>query len=514
MPSEPPKDQSLITPQNTDENLSGWLDQARQLVEDGELKQAEDIYRFLIQIGAKSDKIYNNLAVLSQMKGDYLESQELLEQALVLNPRSAQAHLNAANILELHGNLRAAVRKIGYVLTLDNNLAEAHHNMGFLLAQIGENAAAVRCYHRAIGLKNNYPDAYNNLGNALIAIGNHVGAMSAYNQAISQKPDSVDAHLNRALGLLLKGNYEQGWKEYEWRLKRKNALGLAWDHMKTAKKLWTSDTENRDETILLIGEQGLGDTIQMIRYVNTMRKRGNPITLAIQEKLHGLVRDSGIELPLVTLSDLERQCAEYWLPLFSLPGLLNVTPEEPLFTEPYIHSDEKFVTRWKSELESEARPIIAINWQGNPDAEKRGLRGRSFALEILAPLANQLQGSLLSLQKGYGSEQLSACSFQHKFVGCQDKIGDSWDFVDVSAIIANCDLVITSDTCIAHLAGAMGHPTWLLLSKTPDWRWGLEGETSFWYPSMRLFRQQNSGNWCEVVDQVNKAIVRFLAERN
>jgi hypothetical protein len=190
------------------------------------------------------------------------------------------------------------------------------------------------------------------------------------------------------------------------------------------------------------------------------------------------------------------------MPLLSVPRHLEVSPDNPIITEPYIKANDELIAKWESILSVEQRPIIGINWQGNPKTEKTGLRGRSFALEAFFPITDSSQMSLLSLQKGFGSEQLETCSFKEHFVSCQDQINETWAFLDTAAIIANCDLVITSDTSVAHLAGGMGKTTWLLLHKVPDWRWGLEGDTTFWYPSMRLFRQKERGNWDEVMQRV------------
>ena len=176
----------------------------------------------------------------------------------------------------------------------------------------------------------------------------------------------------------------------------------------------------------------------------------------------------------------------------------------------YIHTSKEPTVKWKKILADEQRPIIGINWQGNPSQERTNSAGRSLSLKTFAPLANKSKTTLLSLQKGFGSEQLETCSFKDRFVSCQDQINETWDFLETAAIIANCDLIITSDTSVAHLAGGMGKTTWLLLKKVPDWRWGLDGETTFWYPSMRLFRQKERGNWDEVMQRVAEALQQDL----
>lgn len=166
-------------------------------------------------------------------------------------------------------------------------------------------------------------------------------------------------------------------------------------------------------------------------------------------------------------------------PLLSVPGYLSVSADNPIVTEPYIKTTQKLISKWEALLAAEQRPIVGINWQGNPDHETANSKGRSLPLEAFSPITASTNISLLSLQKGLGSEQLDICSFKDRFISCQDQINHCWDFLETAATFANCDLVITSDTCIAHLAGGMGKTTWLLLKQVPEWRWGLEGDSSF-----------------------------------
>lgn len=495
------------------DDLNSWLEQARNLIEEGELKQAEEMYQFLIQLGVQHEKVFANLGCLYQLRGEFEESIPLLQKAIDIRPTSVEAHLNMANALESRCDYGSAMARLELVLSIDSNYAEAYHNIGYILARIGDYSGAIDAYLKAININPRYSSAHNNLGNALLAIGDVDAAISAYSIAIELSPGLVSAHVNRGLAMLLSGNYSEGWREYEWRLLRGSEISMEATKPSQPNRFWSGDTLAPNAPILLVSEQGLGDTIQLVRYVNILSNRGHSLTLAIQESLYRLVSRSGINASLITTTSLKQSSKSHCLPLFSLPALLNITPENPLVTKPYLCSEETLVDQWRSTLESEARPIVAVNWQGNPDAEKSGLSGRSFALEQLAPLAGRQRGSFLSLQKGYGSEQLEDCSFKHKFVSCQERVSAAWDFLDVSAIITNCDLVITNDTCIAHLAGAMGHPTWLLLAKVPDWRWGLEGESSFWYPSIRLFRQQERGDWGELIERVAKAYEILLNEK-
>jgi len=197
--------------------------------------------------------------------------------------------------------------------------------------------------------------------------------------------------------------------------------------------------------------------------------------------------------------------------LLSLPRYLGVNQQNPIISEPYVTIKSELINRWKEILSKERMPIIGINWQGSPNAEKTNQKGHSIPLEAFLPITKNNNLSFLSLQKGYGSEQLYNCSFRNKFVHCQNQVNDVSDFLETAAIIANCDLIITSDTSIAHLAGSMGKKTWVLLKKIPEWRWGMKSEKTFWHPSMRLFRQIERSNWHEAIERVSLKVNELIA---
>jgi len=269
---------------------------------------------------------------------------------------------------------------------------------------------------------------------------------------------------------------------------------------------WSGKDELEDANLLIVTEQGLGDTFQFMRYANTMRQRGAKISFCAQPQLHSLIQASGVDESPLTPNQGNQVIDGQWIPLLSLPKYLGVNPYNPIINEPYICNTDDLFVKWQTILSAEQQPIIGINWQGNPLAEQSTLRGRSLALETFAPIATHTNAKLLSLQKGFGSEQLETCSFKKYFVNCQDQVNEIWDFLETAAIIANCDLIVTSDTAVAHLAGGMGKSTWLLLQNIPDWRWGLEGDSTFWYPTMRLFRQREKGNWDEVIRRIALAL--------
>ena len=322
-------------------------------------------------------------------------------------------------------------------------------------------------------------------------------------QSIKLKPDFVDAYFNLSIIELLNGDYQSGLEHYEFRFKKKRPPFLHGDPIiKRA-----DDTQlKKGDKLLVISEQGLGDTLQNMRFIPHMRSQGFDISFCTQPELHTLIKASGIDQNPLTPEQAMTVSEGQWIPLLSLARYLQITPENPISSEPYIFTTDELVKKWNNIFSTEKKPIVGINWQGKPEMEKESYIGRSIPLEMFSRLLDNNDITMLSLQKGFGSEQLEDCSFKNKFIECQPQINSTWDFLETAAIIENCDLIITCDTSIAHLAGGMGKPVWLLLRDVPFWTWGLKSETTFWYPSMKLFRQKERHNWHEVIERVASQI--------
>ena len=484
--------------------------QAVALINRGKLQDAEVIYKQLIAVDSQNHINYCNLASIYGMQGKFGECIELLKKALEIDPSFPEAHFNLGNAFKDQGDLISAIISFTKALELRPNYLEAQLNLGNALNAQGDLTAAITSFKKALELRPNHPQAHYNLGNALKEGRELTDAIASYRSALQLKPNYPEAIYNLSLTMLLGKDYKNGLEKYEWRFKKSEEPIRP--HAIPKCDLWDGELAfNQSNQLLVVSEQGLGDTLQFMRYVNALKQQGTNVSLCAQPKLHSLIQTSGIDASPLTPTQANQVADGQWTPLLSIPRYLNVNPSNPIVTEPYIKTTGPLVAKWASILKEQEEPIIGINWQGNPKAEKTGLRGRSLKLESFAPITADSAISLVSLQKGYGSEQLDNCSFKDRFVSCQDQVNDTWDFLETAAIIANCDLVITSDTSVAHLAGGMGKTTWLLLHQVPDWRWGLEGDTTFWYPSMRLFRQKEKGNWDEVMQRVAEALQKHFA---
>lgn len=512
----------------------------RDLARQGKIKEAEIVCKDLIESGAGDIDVYQNLAAIYAATDRAGELLEVLQVVVQLNPENPSFHNNLGTAYQQNRLVDLAIASYKKALSLKPHYPIAQQNLGTALYEKGDLDSAIASYIAAIKLQSDLPDAYNYLGVALSEKGEAEAAISSLKMSLQLKPENSEAYnnlgsclvdqcyldeaitsFNNAIRInsnypeanwnlslinLLSGNYKEGWVGYEWRARKRDQEFEHPHASPNCNRLRNYPPLGISVCLLVVTEQGLGDTLQFMRYIKALREKKVQVFFCAQEKLHDLIKASGIDQNPLTPHQANNVSDGYWIPLLSVPKHLDVSPQNPIITEPYIKTTEELTAKWKEILSTEKRPIIGVNWQGNPLHEAKHSKGRSLPLSSLEPLAQKTNASLLSLQKGFGSEQLETCSFKECFVSCQDRITDTWNFLETAAIIANCDLVITSDTSVAHLAGGMGKKTWLLLKKIPDWRWGLEGDTTFWYPSMRLFRQKERGNWSEVMERITTAL--------
>ena len=421
-----------------------------------------------------------------------------------MRPNFAEAHHNLGAALSKLERYEEAIEVLKRALALKPQMPEAHNNIGIALAEKGCLDEAIDEYHRSLAMNSVNPDALYNLGNAYMKLDRLDVVLDHYNRAIALRPAYAEARHNRSAVWLLNGNFLEGLPEYEWRLKLRD-----YPPLRTVWKVWNGEPL-AGHTLVLVAEQGLGDTLQFIRYAPLFKQMGARVMLASLPKLHAiLARTPGID-GWVTV---ESPCpeADFCLPLLSSPGRLRSLEDTIPRDIPYLFTDPALVDSWRERLAAIEGFKIGIVWQGNRDCP--GDHTRSFRLAEFAPLAAVEGVRLVSLQNGPGKEQLAEFKEQWGIVELEGDIDQTAGaFMDTAAIMQNLDLVITSDTAAAHLAGGVGARTWVVLQKIPDWRWMINRTDSPWYPTVRLFRQQRIGEWSAPFQEIAAEAAKLAAE--
>lgn len=478
---------------------------AHALAEQDKLDEAVTCYRQALRLQPHSAGIHNNLGITLARQEKLDEAVAHYREALRLAPKAADFHNNLAIVLAKQGNFADAERHYRESLRLKPNAPGAISNLGNALRDQGKFGEAILLYRQALRLKPDAADVHNNLAVALVKQRSVDEGLAHYEECLRLEPDYAEAHTNRAQALLLKGDFAKGCPEFEWRWKCKNAGPRHTQHPR-----WDG-SPLQGCTILLHAEQGSGDTLQFIRYAQLVKQRGATVFFECPQPLKPLLK-SCLGIDQCFAQEEQKPAFDCHAPLMSLPGLVGTTLETIPADIPYLFADEECIERWRDELGHDDHFKIGIAWQGN--TRYGGDRHRSLALRHFLPLA-WLEGvQLYSLQKGFGSEQLKTIGDQTPIVdlGGRNDV-DTVAFLDTAAIMKNLDLVITSDTAIAHLAGGLGVPVWVVLPTTSDWRWFLGREDSPWYPTLRLFRQTQLGNWEAVILRLMNELRQKLAAR-
>ncbi len=476
----------------------------------GNIKSSISYYSKAIKLNPQNENIYNNLAIAYSKSGNIEAAVSIYLKALKIDSNSFSTLFNLGRIYQQKGDLEKALETFEAILKLKNvySLDLVFNEIGITLQKKGDFQSAIKAYLKAIKLNKNLIQSYNNLGYAQFEMEDFDSATSSFLKAIKLNSKNAIARKNLSKIFLLNGNYKEGLKNYEYRYEHSNIRILP--HASPNIPIWSGEDSERPDKLLVVSEQGLGDTLQFMRFLPLLRKKDQKVYFCAQEKLHGLIKNSKIDLDPLSPNKANKFSEGKWIPLLSLPKILNIRPKNQLIKSPYIISDEYLINKWKLLFSKYEEKIIGIHWQGNPDTEQGIHKGRSLLLSEFSTLAENSKCKFLSLQKGYGEEQLKDCLFKDKFVDFQKEVNEIWDFVETSSIIANCDLIITSDSAVAHLAAGMGKKTWLLLQKIPDWRWGLRGNHTFWYESMEIFRQVEINNWREVMIRVSIRLNNFF----
>jgi tetratricopeptide (TPR) repeat protein len=478
-----------------------WHNRGVALTRQGKFDEAAASYRRALDPGLTEPRAFDGLAdaLIRSGKADelvvFLDEAELrgVDQALVEHGRGL---VHAAR-----GQWVEAVRCHERALELCPEYIDAACDLGKSLLEVDRIDDAINCFERGLTRSPDLAELWNNLGCARVRLGELERAVDCYDRAIALRPDFTECRVNRSHALLQLGEYAQGFAEYEWR----------WRDTELARRmtrpLWDgSPLEGR--TILLVAEQGLGDTLQFIRYAGLLKAQGARVIATCPKPLLSLLETCPGVDQLVPSGELPPDY-DVFAPLLSLPWILGTTLETVPAPIPYLHPRPDLLESWGRELRPLGRLLVGVAWQGS--AAYGHDRLRSFRLAQLEPLARLPDVTLVSLQKGPGAEQVRELAGKFPIVDLTDRIDrDTGPFLDTAAIIKNLDLVISCDSAVAHLAGALGATVWLAHTHVCDWRWLLGRDDSPWYPTARLFRQHSLGDWQGVFSRMAEALSGWL----
>lgn len=480
------------------ESSRSQLDLAVSLHNAGKLEEARAIYeRILQQNPDHSDALYLS-GVLDTRSGQPDLAMTRIRKAIQLQPRIAEYYTAQANAFLQLGQADAAIESAQTAILLKPASAEAYACIGLAYQNRAMYAEAVGPYEQALHLQPSLKPIYQNLSAALENLGSYAEAEKCLLEGLSVDPQSPELHTNLAMIRLRNGDFKNAWPEYEWRLKLRNA---PLPDKPFAQPRWRGE-HFAGKTLLIYFEQGYGDAIQFIRYIPRVAERGGTVWLVVLKELVRLFEGfPGIarvwepgDVPPFHL-----QC-----PLLNLAYIFGTDANNIPAAESYLRADPSLLEKWhrlthealaSKGLDKPAKKI-GICWSGRPTHASD--RTRSIDPSLLAPLANAGNAVFLSLQK-HGPDRANQAPPLDRWIDVTDSLTD---FAETAALISCLDLVVTVDTAVAHLAGALGKPTWLMLAYVPDWRWMLNRADSPWYPSLRLYRQPRLGDWKSVIDRV------------
>ncbi|MGA7972910.1 MAG: tetratricopeptide repeat protein [Pseudolabrys sp.] len=519
-------------------NAGTLFNQANALKDLGRVEEAIASYDQALALQPDLAPAYCNRGIALHALKRHEQALASLDAALARAPGIAEAHLNRGSVLDDLKRHEDAITSYDNALSIRPDYAEALSNRGVALHALGRDDEALECFDRALTIRPDYAEALTHRGATFDAMQRYDEALASYNRAIALKPDFADAygnrgttfynlkrlddaladfdralalrpdlpevHWNQATARLITGDYARGFAEYEWRWQRETMASSKRDF---PQPLWRGE-DVEGKTVLLHSEQGFGDSIQFCRYAPALAARGARVILEVEAPLQRLM--TTLVTPLAGgIEVIARGSAvpafDAYCPLLSLPLAFGTQLDTVPSVTPYLHAQAEDIAGWNERLGDKRRPRIGLAWSGNPNHLRDS--ERSIALEALLPLT-ALDASFVSVQKDVRAADASALAGRSDILQVGEHLKD---FADTAALIAALDLVITVDTSVAHLAGALGKPVWLLLPYIPDWRWLLERETSPWYPTARLFRQDETRRFDGVIARVREALSCGLA---
>jgi tetratricopeptide (TPR) repeat protein len=464
----------------------------------GRHSDAARSYDRILAIRPADAEAHNNRGVALNALGHHADALACYDKALAIKPDYVHAHYNRGRALDELQRYDEALACYDKALALDPKHAVAHNNRGATLDTLGRCEEALESFAKALAIQPDYAEALNNRGTALVDLDRLDEALASYEAALALDPDYVEGRWNKGLLQLRIGSLAEGWAGYEWRRRQD-----IWDPRDFAGPEWDG-TAARGRRVLLYAEQALGDTLQFARFARTVAASGADVILEVQPPLAKLMQS--LEGVTVVARGAPLPAFDCHLPLMSVPHVMRLPDVSA--DGPYLAAEPERTERWQRHLGGEGFRV-GIAWRGNPKAPGPS---RAIPLETFLPLARVPGVRLISLQKNDGVDELADLpdGMTIETLGAGFDSGEG-AFLDTAAVMMSLDLVITSDTSIAHLAGALGRPVWIAMRHVTDWRWMADGEATPWYPTARLLKQTRRGDWGSVFERMASELVKIAS---
>ncbi|MDD4330147.1 MAG: tetratricopeptide repeat protein [Aliarcobacter sp.] len=463
----------------------------------GDSNRAIEAYKQAVKINPKYAKAINNIGVVLYKQKRYKESAQIFEIALQSDSDYNEVYSNKGAAYNKAKDYDKAIESLEMAILKMPNHGGAYTNLGNVYNKLHDYKTAAKMHEKSIELEPNGSNAYSNVGTSYKYLGLSDKAITSYKKAIELDPNFVNAHFDLATMYLASEDFKNGWKEYEWRFRKEEMIPHIIKHKDIfTKPLFTGVEDIKGKTLLLHSEQGYGDSIQFIRFAPQLKEKfGCKIAVKCREGLKELFKTID-EIDVIVDRSEETPAFDYQLSIMSMPFILDMKSTDELPKKmPYL----KAIFDKDLEIKKEKDKInIGICWSASLTGES--YEGKVFDLKFFEPLMNNPKINLYSLQVGDGSEDIKIFKYEDKIIDLTHKLTD---FSKTASLINELDLVISSDTAVAHLTGALNKPVWIPLQKIPDWRWTNKGETTKWYPSAKLFRQKTAKVWESVFQSIN-----------
>ena len=445
------------------------------------------------------------LGMIAKKADQFDLAAKFLNLAILNQPNQPHYHFNLGDVRTRQQQWQAAENHYQTAINLKPDFADAHLHLGNLRMQQGDRKGAIACYAATVRHNPDHHNGLYNLGILSQEMGDHQAAIHFFKQALEIKPNADKIHTAQAFSLLMTGQFQPGWVAYEHRwglekLRPRICPVPRWD-----------GASPRGKRLYVYSEQGFGDALMFVRYAPLITARGGEVILECRSELFSLFAASHLASKVVARRFGDGRPPEFaydlHIPLLSLPGLFETTLETIPAAIPYLKPDPAVVEKWCQRLGPRRGVRVGIAWSGNPNSPAN--HHRACTLKDLLPITLVPGVSFFSAQKGIPAQELATMAIDHGIVNLDPELTD---FSETAGLLANLDLLISTDTAVVHLAGGMGIPTWTLLHTASEWRWMRDRENSPWYPSLILFRQEQSGIWTNVVDRIRKALARLVAD--